>query len=76
MLRYRHFGSKSEPRLYQRYRQFTGGLGEEPISMKRFGLALIEKGFEKVKNDSMIYKGIGLKPETTRSPYATKATGY
>jgi P4 family phage/plasmid primase-like protien len=48
---------------YQRYRRFTEHLGEEPISLTKFGLAIAERGFEKLQNNGTWYLGIGLRSE-------------
>lgn len=46
--------------MYQAYRTKTEHLGEEPITLTKFGMAMAEKGFEKVKNNGIWYLGIGL----------------
>jgi P4 family phage/plasmid primase-like protien len=50
---------------YQRYRRFTQHLGEEPISLTKFGLAMAERGFQKKENHGIWYLGIGLRPDFT-----------
>jgi hypothetical protein len=48
---------------YQRYRRRVQHLGEEPISLTRFGLAMKERGFKKKEIESIWYQGIELRPE-------------
>jgi hypothetical protein len=52
----------AEP-TYQRYRSRTQRSGEEPMSLKRFGLAIKERGIAKKESHGIWYLGIGLRPE-------------
>ncbi len=45
---------------YQRYRQKLQHLGEEPMSLTKFGSAMKERGFEKTESGGIWYLGIGL----------------
>ncbi len=47
--------------LYERYRSFTEHLGGSPISLTSFGKSMIERGFERFRNDGKWYRGIGLR---------------
>jgi putative DNA primase/helicase len=47
--------------LYERYRSATEGLGKSPMSQTSFGLALKERGFEKLQSNGIWYLGIGLR---------------
>lgn len=46
--------------LYSNYRRWTENNGAHPISVTKFGLRLVTKGFEKEKNGTISYLGIGL----------------
>ncbi len=49
--------------LYERYSKFTEGSGEKPMNQKSFGVAMIERGFERYTNNGTWYRGIGLRSE-------------
>jgi len=46
--------------LYAAYRQWCEDNGHHPVSSKRFGMALGERGFERVKQSTIHWRGIGL----------------
>ena len=46
--------------LYGAYRQWCEDSGEHPMSQRRFGLALGERGFQKTVPKSVVWVGIGL----------------
>jgi putative DNA primase/helicase len=56
--------------LYEKYRERTQHLGGEPVSLTAFGLAMKERGFEKIENHGMWYLGIGLRQTSDTSPEA------
>lgn len=47
--------------IYSEYRDWCEQSGEHPVSQRRFGKALSEKGFAKYRNDGWVYCGIGVK---------------
>ena len=47
--------------LYNAYRAWTEGSGESPVTQKRFGEAMTERGFERITNNGTWYVGVGLR---------------
>ena len=67
----RHLSCRSSA-LYERYRRFTEGSGEQAVSLKAFGKTMTERGFERFTNNGTFYRGIDLRsndPGTDRAPY-------
>jgi putative DNA primase/helicase len=46
--------------LYKAYRSWCEENGEKPLSQTRFGLRMVERGLDKVKDTYVYYLGIGL----------------
>ena len=46
--------------LYQAYRKWCDDHGEQPVSQRRFGTSLAERGFVKEKRGTVRWRGIGL----------------
>ncbi|BAZ94294.1 ATPase [Thiohalobacter thiocyanaticus] len=46
--------------LYGRYREWATSNGHQPVSSMRFGLALGERGFSKIKSGTVRWRGIAL----------------
>jgi putative DNA primase/helicase len=55
--------------LYQRYRKWTEGSGEQAVNQRAFGKALVERGFQRYTNNGTCYSGIGLRSDDTDNPY-------
>jgi putative DNA primase/helicase len=49
--------------LYARYSKWTEAAGERPLSQKRFGDALSDRGHERFTSNGHWYRGITLRPE-------------
>ncbi|MGP0063307.1 MAG: phage/plasmid primase, P4 family [Isosphaeraceae bacterium] len=49
--------------MYQKYREKLQHLGEEPISLTNFGLAMKDRGYDKKESHGMWYLGIGLRSD-------------
>ena len=47
--------------LYKAYHNWAQSAGEIPLSQKRFGGGMTERGFNKVKNGIFVYHGLTLK---------------
>lgn len=51
--------------LYKVYAEWATAAGEHPLSNRRFGQAVTERGFEKLRSNGMWYCGVGLRAEAT-----------
>ncbi len=49
--------------LYVAYTKWTENSGEKPVPQKAFGIALMERGFERKENHGYWYHGIALRPQ-------------
>lgn len=54
--------------LYAAYLVFAKAAGEDPVSQKRFGDRLAERGFTKVKKGTVTWFGLGLREPADGSP--------
>jgi phage/plasmid-associated DNA primase len=48
--------------LYTAYREWADRSGETPVSQRRFGESMTERGFKRLTNNGIWYLGIGLNP--------------
>ena len=49
--------------LYESYSEWAKASGEYIVSMRRFGAAMSERGFERFTNNGVVYRGVGLLTE-------------
>jgi P4 family phage/plasmid primase-like protien len=49
--------------LYDRYRRWAEGSGENALSQKRFGQAMTDRGFKRFTNNGTWYSGLGLRSD-------------
>jgi len=49
--------------LYTEYRHWCERTGEHDVGQRRFGQAMTERGFERIRNDGIWYRGIGIRAE-------------
>lgn len=47
--------------LYEHYQAWSEGMGDRPMSQRAFGLALSERGYERVKRGVFRYRGVRLR---------------
>jgi putative DNA primase/helicase len=64
--------SSGSAELYTRYRRFTEGLGESPMSQNGFGKAMTDKGFVRYLSNGTRYRGIGLRTASTGDEHWNK----
>jgi len=50
--------------LYAAYKNHAEAAGDHPLPQRKFGGALTERGFERVKSSGMVYLGVTLKPQS------------
>lgn len=57
--------------LYARYRRWTEGSGEKTLTQRAFGMAMTERGFERLTNNGTFYRGLGLRESDSQDDGTT-----
>ena len=57
------YGTAQASQLYNSYKKWTDENGEYCVSQRNFGVSITERGFEKHRNNGIVYLGIKIKDE-------------